>query len=124
MVISDNNNQTHTIFNKRDIDDLIEENLGNEVLQAMKEYYIPKEEQEEKDNRIVDYIEDGIWWENIEESNIVKDFTQKVIDELREQDFIKKNKNISKFELDENLMIEFIDNKLCGSLMKYFGYCD
>ena len=124
MVISDNNNQTHTIFNKRDIDNLIEENLGSEVLQSIKEYYIPKEEQEEKDNRIVYYIEDGIWRENIEESNIVKDFTQKVIDELREQEFIKKNKNISKFELDENLMVEFIDNKLCGSLMRYFGYYD
>ena len=124
MVISDNNNQTHTIFNKRDIDNLIEENLGSEVLQSIKEYYIPKEEQEEKDNRIVYYIEDGIWRENIEESNIVKDFTQKVIDELRDQEFIKKNKNISKFELDENLMVEFIDNKLCGSLMRYFGYYD
>lgn len=74
----------------------------------------------------VKYVEDGLLSTNIEESGLTKDIIKIIIVELKEQDYIKKTKNINNFN-DENIekeLIEVIDDKLSEGIMNYFdGSC-
>lgn len=75
----------------------------------------------------VKYVEDGLLSANIEESGLTKDIIKIIIQELKEQDYIKKNKNIKNFndEEIERELIETIDNKLSKGIMNYFnGECE
>jgi hypothetical protein len=75
----------------------------------------------------VKYVEDGLLSTNIEESGLTKDIIKIIIVELKEQDYIKKTKNINNFN-EENIekeLIEVIDDKLSEGIMNYFdGECD
>ena len=68
------------------------------------------------------YVEDGLLSTNIEESGLTKDIIKTIITELKEQDYIKKNKDINKFndEEIERELIETIDAKLSYGIMNYF----
>lgn len=68
------------------------------------------------------YVEDGILAESIEEEldfDVIKDI---IIDKLYADGYIKKNKNINKFSIEdiEQNLIEIIDDGLSESIMNYF----
>jgi hypothetical protein len=68
------------------------------------------------------YVEDGLLAESIEEEldfDAIKDI---IIDKLYTDGYIKKNKNINKFSIEdiEQNLIEIIDDGLSESIMNYF----
>lgn len=69
------------------------------------------------------YVEDGHLNENIHDSLNVGDVVKLVLDKLYEQDFIKKSKNIKKFDYDdiEDELAELIDGSLSRGIMNYFN---
>ena len=71
----------------------------------------------------VTYVENGYLSENIHENVNVNEIAKLVIEKLYEQDFIKKNKNISKFNCEdiEDELAEIIDGALSRGIMNYFN---
>lgn len=68
------------------------------------------------------YVEDGILSETIRENFKFKELANLIIDKLRDEDYLKKNKNINKFNIEdlENDITEMIDCALSGGIMNYF----
>lgn len=80
----------------------------------------------EKNHLVTDgttYVEQGYFSQSIEESNVVQEIINLTIKALQEQDFIKKNKSIKKFnqeqlEFELNEAIEV--SSISDSIMNYF----
>lgn len=68
----------------------------------------------------ISYIEDGIFANQIDESGVIEELIKKVILDLTEQGYIKKNKSIDNFEYNDVLYREIIDEKLSPGIMNYF----
>ena len=68
------------------------------------------------------YVEDGLLSEAIEEGVNFSSIKRLIIDKLYEEGYIRKNKNINKFDIAdiENELIEIIDEGLSRSIMNYF----
>lgn len=85
-----------------------------------------KENKAGKNHLVTDgitYVEQGYFSQSIEESNVVQEIINLTIKALQEQDFIKKNKSIKKFnqeqlEFELNEAIEV--SSISDSIMNYF----
>lgn len=69
------------------------------------------------------YIEDGIFHESVHENISADIISDMIVKALREQDFIKKNKNIGKFDLSdiEDNIKEYIQDSLETGIKNYFN---
>ena len=101
-----------------DVVNIIEENLGSEVVKAL--FELSEDEKNTPDSRMITYIEDGIFVEQIEESGVIPKLVEMVISDLDSQGFLKKSKDISKFNYEDIYYKEIIDEKLSPGMMKYF----
>lgn len=71
----------------------------------------------------VTYVEDGYFSGNIEENLGFTKLKNLIIQKLQDEGYIKKNKNINKFDIEdiEPEIIELIDEDLSGSIENYFS---
>ncbi len=110
--------ETETIMSYGDVINIIDENLGSEVVDALLDY--EKESVETPNDRMISYIEDGIWDQQIEESGVIEELVKMVISDLESQGYIKKTKDINKFSYEDIYYKELIDEKLSPGMMRYF----
>lgn len=111
-------NETETVMSYGDVVNIIEENLGSEVVEAL--FELSEDEKNTPDSRMITYIEDGIFLEQIEESGVIPKLVEMVISDLDSQGFLKKSKDISKFNYEDIYYKEIIDEKLSPGIMNYF----
>lgn len=111
-------NETETVMSYGDVVNIIEENLGSEVVEAL--FELSEDEKNTPDSRMITYIEDGIFVEQIEESGVIPKLVEIVISDLDSQGFLKKSKDISKFNYEDIYYKEIIDEKLSPGMMNYF----
>ncbi|WP_434290875.1 hypothetical protein [Clostridium botulinum] len=111
-------NETETIMSYGDVLNIIEENLGSDIANALLDFQI--EEAKEEEIKIISYIEDGIFTEQIRESGLIENLVSRIINDLEEQGYLKKNKSMKKFIPDEEELLELIDVKLSPGMMNYF----
>ena len=111
-------NETETVMSYGDVVTIIEENLGSEVVEAL--FELSEDEKNTPDSRMITYIEDGIFVEQIEESGVIPKLVEMVISDLDSQGFLKNSKDISKFNYEDIYYKEIIDEKLSPGMMKYF----
>lgn len=111
-------NETEIVMSYGDVVTIIEENLGSEVVEAL--FELSEDEKNTPDSRMITYIEDGIFVEQIEESGVIPKLVEMVISDLDSQGFLKKSKDISKFNYEDIYYKEIIDEKLSPGMMKYF----
>lgn len=111
-------NETETVMSYGDVVSIIEENLGSEVVEAL--FELSEDEKNTPDSRMITYIEDGIFVEQIEESGVIPKLVEMVISDLDSQGFLKRSKDISKFNYEDIYYKEIIDEKLSPGMMKYF----
>ncbi|MFV3013502.1 hypothetical protein ACLD43_15485 [Clostridium botulinum] len=111
-------NETETIMSYGDVLNIIEENLGSDIANALLDFQI--EEAKEEEINIISYIEDGIFTEQIRESGLIENLVSRIINDLEEQGYLKKSKSMKKFIPDEEELLELIDVKLSPGMMNYF----
>lgn len=111
-------NETETIMSYGDVLNIIEENLGSEVVTALLDFQ--EDEVKSPDDKMTSYIEDGVFAEQIRESGLIEKLVLKILSDLEDQEYLKKNKNLNKFIPSEEELIEFIDEKLSPGIMNYF----
>ncbi|NFQ67351.1 hypothetical protein [Clostridium sporogenes] len=111
-------NETETIMSYGDVLNIIEENLGSDIVNALLDFQI--EEAKEEEINIISYIEDGIFTEQIRESGLIENLVSRITNDLEEQGYLKKNKSMKKFIPDEEELLELIDGKLSPGMMNYF----
>lgn len=111
-------NETETIMSYSDVLNIIEENLGSEVVTALLDFQ--EDEVKSPDDKMTSYIEDGVFAEQIRESGLIEKLVLKILSDLEDQEYLKKNKNLNKFIPSEEELIEFIDEKLSPGMMNYF----
>nr|DAH65648.1 MAG TPA: hypothetical protein [Caudoviricetes sp.] len=111
-------NEVETVMSYGDILAIIEENLGSEVVNALLDF--STEEKEDEGPSMITYVEDGIFTDQIRESDLVKKIVENILIDLEDQDYLKKSKNIKKFKYAEDEIIELIDEKLTPGMMNYF----
>lgn len=110
--------ETETIMAYGDILNIIEENLGSDVVEALLDFQ--DQEIETPDDRMISYIEDGIWMEQVKESGVIEKIVKSILINLEEQGYLKKTKDIKNFIPDEEDMLETIDISLSPGMMNYF----
>lgn len=110
-------NEVETIMSYGDVLNIIEENLGAEVVNALLDF---NEDETAEGSNIIEYIEDGTFSEHIRESGLIEKFTKNILDSLEEQGYLKKNKNIKKFIPNEEELVEIVDANLSPGMMNYF----
>lgn len=116
-------NETETVMGLGDVLNIIEENLGSEVVEAILDFQVEEAKEEINDGpNITKFIEDGIWEQQIEESGVIELLVRTVIADLDSQGFIKKNKSIDKFSYEDICYKELIDEELSPGIMNYFNY--
>lgn len=111
---------TETVFSLGEVFNIIEDALGSDIVNALIDF-TAEEKKEEKYN-VIEYIEDGIFAKQVEESDLIKDIVKNLLLDLDEEGYLKKNKNIDKFNYDEDFYNEIIDEKLSPGIMAYFKY--
>lgn len=111
-------NEVETVMSYGDLLVIIEENLGADVVNALLDFTV--EETKSNDPSMIDYVEDGIFSEQIEESGVIAEIVKMVISDLDSQGYIKKNKSLDKFSYEDIYYKEIIDEKLSPGMMKYF----
>lgn len=111
-------NETETIMSYGDVLNIIEENLGSEVVTALLDFQ--EDEVKSPDDKMTSYIEDGTFTEQIRESGLINKIVENILIDLEEQGYLKKSKNIHKFIPNEDELIELIDEKLSPGIMNYF----
>ena len=65
-------NETETIMSYSDVLNIIEENLGSDVVIALLDFQ--EDELESPDDKMTSYIEDGTFTEQIRESGLINNF--------------------------------------------------
>lgn len=110
--------ETETVMNLEDVLTIIKENLGSDVLEVLIEFM--EEKVKEKLPNADTFIE-GIFQEQIQESDILKKLIKKILENLDEQGYLKKNKKIENFDINEDELIEIIDMELSEGIKNYFG---
>lgn len=68
------------------------------------------------------YVEDGLLSEAIKEGVEFDAIKDRIVDKLWASGYIRKNKNINKFDIEdiEPIIVEIIDEGLSRSIMNYF----
>ena len=117
------NEGTSTAMCLEDVLSLVEDKLGSDVSEAIKGYISEQymSAREISKQNAINYIEDGIWYDQIQESNVVSKISKSIINNLDKQGYIKKTKSISNFEVNEDELIEIIDNSLSEGILNYFN---
>lgn len=110
--------ETETIMSYGDVINIIDENLGSEVVDALLDFQ--EADGKTPESKMISYVEDGYFSEQIEESGVIDKLVEMVISDLDSQGFIKKNKDITKFNYEDVYYKEIIDEKLSPGMMKYF----
>ena len=110
--------ETETIMSYGDVLNIIEENLGSEVVNALLDFQV--DELETPNDKMISYIEDGVFSEQVKESALVEKLVQSILIDLEEQGYLKKTKDIKKFIFNEEDMLEIIDISLSPGMMNYF----
>lgn len=110
--------EVETIISYGDVLAIIEENLGPEVVNALLDF--SAEEKEDEGPSMITYVEDGVFTDQIRESDLVKKIVENILIDLKDQDYLKKSKNIKNFKYAEDELIELIDEKLTPGMMNYF----
>lgn len=77
-----------------DVLNIIEENLGWEVVDALLDFQ--EDDVETPEDKMISYIEAGIWSEQVKESGIIEKIVESVLIDLEEQGYLKKTKDIKK----------------------------
>lgn len=111
-------NETETIMDYGDVLNIIEENLGSDVVEALLDFQ--DQEIETPDDRMISYIEDGVWMEQVKESGVIEKLVKSILINLEEQGYLKRTKDIKNFIPDEEDMLETIDISLSPGMMNYF----
>lgn len=111
-------NETETIMSYGDVLNIIEENLGFDVVEAL--LYFQTDEVETPNDKMISYIEDGIFSEQVKESGVIEKLVESILIDLEEQGYLKKTKDIKKFIPNEEDMLETIDISLSLGMMNYF----
>lgn len=111
-------NETETIMSYGDVLNIIEENLGGEVVNALLDFQT--DEVETPENKMISYIEDGVFMEQVKESGLLEKLVKNILIDLEEQGYLKKTKNINNFTFNEEDMLETIDISLAPGMMNYF----
>lgn len=112
------NGRTETVMDYKDVTNLIIDNLGIEVLEALKEF--EKELIETPEDRMLEYVEDGVFMEQVKESGIADKLISNILIDLDDQGYLKKSKNIEKFIPNEEELLETIEITLTPRMMNYF----
>lgn len=112
-------NETETVMSLADVLNIVRENLGSEVESALIDY-LSEEKKEGLPN--ADTFIEGIFTEQIEESELLEKLIGKILKDLDEQGYLKKSKNIDKFIPSEAELIEIIDLELSPGIKNYFSY--
>lgn len=110
--------EVETVMSYGDVLVIIEENLGADVVNALLDFTV--EETKNNGPSMIDYVEDGVFSEQIEESGVIAEIVKMVICDLDSQGYIKKNKSIDKFNYEDIYYKEIIDEKLSPGIMNYF----
>lgn len=113
--------ETQTFFEWNDLADPIIKTMGFDMwdaIQILKDKEVAKHETEGPS--IINYIEDGIFVEQIRESGLICKLINKIIISLSEQGYLKKSKSKDTFIPNEKELIELIDEKLSPGLINYF----
>lgn len=114
--------ETQTFFNWNDLAQPIIDTMGFDMwdtIQILKDREL--ENVSESGPSIIDYIEDGVFSEQVKESGVIQKLIESILIDLDDQGYLKKNKNIKNFIPDEEVLFEHIDQKLSPGMMKYFG---
>lgn len=111
-------NEVETVMSYGDILAIIEDNLGSEVVNALLDF--STKEKEDEESSMITYVEDGIFTDQIRETDLVKKIVENILIDLEDQDYLKKSKNIKNFKYAEDKIIELIDEKLTPGMMNYF----
>ena len=113
--------ETQTFFDWNDLADPIIKTMGFDMwdtIQILKNREVEKSAIE--NFNAIDFIEDGIFAEQIQESGLIKELVNMVLADLDSQGFIKKNKSLDKFTYSEYCYAEKIDEKLSPGMINYF----
>jgi len=113
--------ETHNLMSLRDVENLVINTMGEDIWNAI--MYFVEEDAEEKEYEgpnIITYVEDGIFSQQVEESGVIEKVVKMVIADLEGQGFIKKSKDIDKFNYEDIYYREVIDEILTPGMMNYF----
>ena len=111
-------NETETVMSYSDILNIIEENLGSDIVIALLDFQV--DEVETPNDKMISYIEDGIFMDQVKESGLIEKLVGSILIDLDDQGYLKKTKDIKKFIPDEETLLEHIDIKLTPGIMYYF----
>lgn len=113
--------ETQTFLEWNDLAEVLIKNMGIDMwdtIQILKDREVEKSAIE--NFNAIDFIEDGIFAEQIQESGLIKELVNMVLADLDSQGFIKKNKSLDKFTYSEYCYAEKIDEKLSPGMINYF----
>ena len=113
--------ETQTFFDWNDLADPIIKTMGFDMwdtIQILKNREL--ENVSGSGPSIIDYIEDGVFSEQIQESGLIKELVNMVLADLDSQGFIKKNKSLDNFTYPECCYVEQVDEKLSPGILNYF----
>lgn len=113
--------ETQTFFNWNDLAQPIIDTMGFDMwdtIQILKDREVEKSAIE--NFNAIDFIEDGVFAEQIQESGLIKELVNMVLADLDSQGFIKKNKSLDNFTYPECCYVEQVDEKLSSGIINYF----
>ena len=111
-------NETETLMSYSDVLNIIEENLGSDIVDALLDYQ--EDDVVTPEDKMITYIEDGVFMEQVRESGVVNKIVESLLVDLEDQGYLKKSKNIKNFIPDEETLFEHIDTNLSPGMMNYF----
>ena len=113
--------ETQTFLEWNDLAEVLIKNMGIDMwdtIQILKDREVEKSAIE--NFNAIDFIEDGIFAEQIQESGLIKELVNMVLADLDSQGFIKKNKSLDNFTYPECCYVEQVDEKLSPGILNYF----
>ena len=113
--------ETQTFLEWNDLAEVLIKNMGIDMwdtIQILKDREVEKSAIE--NFNVIDFIEDGIFAEQIQESGLIKELVNMVLADLDSQGFIKKNKSLDNFTYPECCYVEQVDEKLSPGILNYF----
>ena len=113
--------ETQTFFNWNDLAQPIIDTMGFDMwdtIQILKDREVEKSAIE--NFNAIDFIEDGVFAEQIQESGLIKELVNMVLADLDSQGFIKKNKSLDNFTYPECCYVEQVGEKLSSGIINYF----
>ena len=113
--------ETQTFLEWNDLAEVLIKNMGIDMwdtIQILKDREVEKSAIE--NFNAIDFIEDGIFAEQIQESGLIKELVNMVLADLDSQGFIKKNKGLDNFTYPECCYVEQVDEKLSPGILNYF----